>query len=364
MSPARWPRGRTLDDRLLVVDPRAERFEEHRVGDLGAFVRRGDLFVVNDAATLPASLRGTAPSGAPVEVRLLASRTGSWRAVLFGAGDWRTRTEDRPPPPPLREGDVLRFAPDLSARVVEASRSSDRLVVLRFEQEGDAFWRALYRHGRPVQYAHIAGPLPLWPVQTPFASRPWASEMPSAGRPLSWELVLSLQAAGARFASVTHAAGLSATGDARLDASMPLRESFDVPVETALAVNETRTRGGWVVAVGTSVVRALESATLREGGLHAATGETDLVIDGAHTLRAVDALFTGMHEPGTSHDALLHAFSGDALLVSAYADAEKSGFLGHEFGDSMFIGAGTLSAQSARATPPRRGDAAPLPPHG
>jgi S-adenosylmethionine:tRNA ribosyltransferase-isomerase len=165
--------------------------------------------------------------------------------------------------------------------------------------------------------------------------------MPSAGRPLAWELVLALRAKGVRFASVTHAAGLSSSGDARLDAAMPLRESFDVPAETAARVNATRESGGRVVAVGTSVVRALESAALRsDGRLVAASGETELLIDGAHELRVADALFTGMHDPGTSHDALLHAFAPEGLLRRAHAAATARGFVGHEFGDSMLIAAG------------------------
>jgi S-adenosylmethionine:tRNA ribosyltransferase-isomerase len=323
-----------------VVDPRAEAFETRRVGDLVAFVGAGDLVVVNDAATLPASLEGTTASGEPIEVRLLASRGGSWRAVLFGEGDWRTRTEDRLAPPHVRVGDTLVFGDALRARVTSISGdpTSGRLLALRFEGTEDGFWSALYRHGRPVQYAHVAAPLALWHVQTPFAARPWASEMPSAARPLAWELILALRTKGARFASVTHAAGLSSTGNPALDGEMPLRESFELGPGTAEAVAGTRAAGGRVLAVGTSAVRALESAA----ALGVTSGETDLRIDGAHPLRAASALLTGMHEPGTSHDALLHAFAPDDLLARAHAAASAEGFLGHEFGDSMLIAAGAL----------------------
>jgi S-adenosylmethionine:tRNA ribosyltransferase-isomerase len=342
MSPARWPRAAPLEEGLVVVDPRARRFALRRVRDLAALAGARDLFVLNDSATLPASLRGETTAGEAVEARLLASRDGSWRAVLFGAGEWRTRTEDRPPPPPVRAGDTLVFSGGLDATVTALLEPSGRLVALRFAATGDRFWSALYRAGRPVQYAHIEAPLALWHVQTPFASRPWSSEMPSAARPLAWELVLALRAKGVRFAAVTHAAGLSSSGDALLDSAMPLRESFDVPAETAAAVNATRAAGGRVVAVGTSVVRALESAaaataTPSRGPLRPARGETDLRIDREHSLRVVDALFTGMHDPGTSHDALLHAFAPEGLLRSAHAEATAAGFLGHEFGDSMLI---------------------------
>jgi len=346
VKPATWPRESPLAERLLVVDPRCDCTADRAVGDLSSFVRPGDLVVVNDAATLPASLAGHTARGEPVEVRLLASRDGSWRAIVFGAGDWHSRTEDRSPAPRLAPGDVLRFADDLQAKVSSVSARSGRMITLRFESEGDRFWSALYRHGRPVQYAYVAAPLSLWHVQTPFASRPWSSEMPSAARPLAWELVLAMRARGVRFASITHAAGLSSTGEAELDAALPLRESYDVPAETAAAVSETRTAGGRVIAVGTTVVRALESAARhgRNGTVTAGSGDTDLVVGGGHALQVVDAIFTGMHEPGTSHDALLQAFAPRDLLLRAFQGAQARGFLGHEFGDSMLVGAGVLGA--------------------
>jgi S-adenosylmethionine:tRNA ribosyltransferase-isomerase len=349
---ARWPRDDTAQEKLMVVDPGSGRFEARRVNDLPGLLRAGDLLVVNDAATLPASLRGVTLQGEPIEARLLALHgegASRWRAVLFGAGDWRTRTEDRRPPPRLAAGDRLRFDGGLVAHVERVGASSERLVELRFDADEDQFWSLLYRHGRPVQYAHVAAPLALWHVQTVFGARPWASEMPSAARPLAWELILALRGQGIGFARVTHAAGLSATGDARLDAALPLRESFAVPAETVEAIGRARAQAARVVAVGTSVVRALEPVTNEDGTPRAATGETDLLVDGSRPLRVVDAILTGMHEPGTSHDALLHAFAPDALLRTAHAAAEASGFLGHEFGDSMLLLRGALPAPEGRA---------------
>ena len=142
-------------------------------------------------------------------------------------GDWRTRTEDRPAPPPLGPGARLSFAPDLSAMVVEVSAVSARLVVLRFEQPGDAFWSALYRYGRPVQYAYTAGPLELWHTQSAWAARPWSVEAPSAGRPLSPTLLGDVARRGVKVAALTHAAGLSSTGEPALDRALPLPERYD-----------------------------------------------------------------------------------------------------------------------------------------
>ena len=131
---------------------------------------------------------------------------------------------------------------------------------IRFETPVERFWSALYLHGRPVQYAYEPRPLQLWRVQTPYAARPWASEMPSAGRPLRWSCSRGLARAGCGLASLTHAAGLSSTGDPALDAALPLPERYEIPPSTVGAVAEARRRGGRMVAVGTTVVRALEGA--------------------------------------------------------------------------------------------------------
>src|SRR5262249_29281050 len=161
---------------------------------------------------------------------------------------------------------------ELRARV-EGVRG--RLVDLRFDRAGDGLWAALYRAGRPVQYAHVAEPLPLWAVQTRYGARPWAAELPSAGRPPPWGVLGALPPRGVGLARVTHACGLSATGDEALDAALPLPERYDVPAATVEAVARARR----VVAVGTSVVRALEGAAARHGRLVAGEGETDLIVD-------------------------------------------------------------------------------------
>lgn len=337
LAAATAPRGDALAERLLVIDPSSEAVEHARVADLPRYLRAGDLLVVNDAATLPASIAATGPRGEAMELRLAHAREdGTWDAVLFGAGDWRTRTEHRPYPPPLRPSDVIHCGGGLRAVVEALSPLSPRLVTVRFSCEGDELWRRLYRAGRPVQYAHLCDDLALCDVQTPFASRPWAMEMPSAGRPLGWALVAALREAGVALAAVTHEAGLSSTGDDALDAALPWPERSDVPQATVDAVTVCRAAGGRVVAVGTSVVRALEGRAVR-GELTAGTAVTDLVLGEGSTLRAVDGVFTGMHEPGTSHFALLTAFAGAALLHAALRSAAGHGYLQHEFGDSALV---------------------------
>jgi S-adenosylmethionine:tRNA ribosyltransferase-isomerase len=346
---AAWPREQPEAERLLVVDPAAGAIRDGVVGDLPSRLRAGDLLVVNDAATLPASLQGQARDGAPVEVRLVGpAEGGAWTAAVLGAGNWRWRTEDRPPPPALPPGSTLAFAAApgaaasaLRATVVAVSDVSPRLVRLRFDREGDALWSAVYRSGRPVQYSYVRAPLALWHVQTAYASRPWAAEAPSAGRPLTWRLLLDARRRGVVLAAVTHAAGLSSTGEPALDAALPLPERYDVPAPTVAAVAAARARGGRVVAVGTTVVRALEGAA-ESGRLAAGEGTTSLRIDGRFRPRVVDGVLTGVHAPGESHFELIQAFADEALLRRALAHAEREGYLAHEFGDSCLILPGSL----------------------
>jgi S-adenosylmethionine:tRNA ribosyltransferase-isomerase len=339
VRPATWPRPEPREDRLLRIDPAAGTWRDAHLGDLPDQLIPGDVLVVNDAATLPASLRGRGPAGEEMEMRLAGlGEDGCWWAVLFGAGDWRTRTEDRPSPPQLHPGDRIAIGPDLAAEVWDVDATSPRLVAVAFDRTGAALWSALYRHGRPVQYAHLRAPLALWHVQTGYAARPWAMELPSAGRPLTAEARRDLAWRGIGLATVTHAAGLSSTGDTALDARLPLPERFEVPPDTVQAIDGTRARGGRVVAVGTSTVRALEGqAALHDGRLVAGGGVTSLVIGGAHRLRVVDGLLTGLHEPGTSHFELLKAFAPEGLLRDALAHAEAEGYLAHEFGDSSLV---------------------------
>jgi S-adenosylmethionine:tRNA ribosyltransferase-isomerase len=344
MSPATWPRPDSLRERLLVVDAEDGSVVDEEVRDLVGELDAGDLVVVNDAATLPASLPGR-HGDAPIELRLLAAIDDvTWRAVLFGDGDWRTRTEHRDPPPVVAAGDALVFCDDIStddavldAVVVAVDPSSPRLLTVRFDGSVDDVWAGLYRIGRPVQYAHLEGDLALWQTQTAYAARPWAVELPSAGRPLRWPLLQALRDKGVRLATLTHAAGLSATGDDVIDAALPFPERYDIPDATVAAIADVKANGGRVVAVGTTVVRALEGCVADHGALRAGEGVTAFKLSPQTVPVVVDALFTGMHEATSSHYQLLHAFAPAALLEEAYAWARARGFLEHEFGDSCLI---------------------------
>jgi len=336
VRPAVWPRDGRRETRLLHADPHTGALLDRWITDLPGSLRAGDLLVVNDAATLPASLRGRTAGGAEVELRLAAATSSvrEWWGVLFGGGTWRQRTEDRPAAPELGPGSTLGFGGQLAATIEAVSPISPRLVLLRFDREGADFWAALYQVGRPVQYSYLAGPLPLWQIQTAHAARPWALEMPSAGRPLDTGTFDELRRHGVSIASLTHAAGLSSTGDSSLDAALPLPERYEIPVATAAAVGRTRAHGGRVVAVGTSVVRALEDAARAgRGRVGPGHGLATLRIGAATRLFAVDGLLTGLHSPGTSHFELLQAFAPAALWATAHRHASAGGYLDHEFGD-------------------------------
>ncbi|HTJ40870.1 MAG TPA: S-adenosylmethionine:tRNA ribosyltransferase-isomerase [Kofleriaceae bacterium] len=263
--------------RLLVVDPRAREVEVARFAELPRFLGAGDVVVVNDAATIPGVLRGSTSCGAFVEARVI--ETEPLRAILFGPGDHTIRTEDRAPPPRVFAGDRLHF-PGLIVRIANVSPISPRLVELTIDGGATVaeLWRAIYRAGAPIQYAHRREPLPMWAVQTAYATRPWAAEMPSAGRPLTWEILLALRRRGAEVVALTHAAGPSATGDAALDAALPLPERYEIPEATARAVNAAHRRGGRVIAIGTTVVRALEANATAAPTASTKFGPTDRVL--------------------------------------------------------------------------------------
>jgi S-adenosylmethionine:tRNA ribosyltransferase-isomerase len=341
LLPAAWPR-EAGEARLLWLDPPGDGLRDASVRDLPSLLRPGDLLVVNDAGTLPASLVGESRLG-PVEARLTGPPTegpdghGRWSAVLFGAGSWKERTEDRPPPPALGPGERLVFGEGaLGARVHAVKPLSPRLVDLAFDRPDDEVWPVLFRVGRPVQYSYLRGPLSLWHVQTPYGARPWAVEMPSAGWPLDLSLLRGLAARGVALAALTHAAGLSSTGDPALDAALPLPERSDIPEATVQAVEAARRARGRVIAAGTTVVRALEGRAAA-GPLRSGAATTDLRLGPAHAPRIVDGVLTGLHAPGESHFDLVQAFAPRPLLERALDHARARGYVGHEFGDLSLI---------------------------
>ena len=336
MKPATKPRGDPGIGRLIYVDPAGDRFAHHVAGDLPDLLRPGDLLVVNDAATLPASFSVT---GQSLELRLVRrGRTDrEWSAILLGAGDFRTPTEERGLPREVRVGEELDFGDGLAATVTAVDADLPSFVQIRFHLRGAALFSALYRRGRPVQYAYLERELALWHFQNRFAARPWALELPSAGHCLTWDILLRLRARGIDIAHVTHAAGISSTGSRELDRRLPLPERYEIAPSALQSIERTKGVGGRVVAVGTTVVRALEACHAEHGLIQAGEGEARLLLGPGFRPRVADGILSGMHDPTTSHYALLQAFAPSALLDRALRAAAGAEYLQHEFGDTMLI---------------------------
>jgi S-adenosylmethionine:tRNA ribosyltransferase-isomerase len=335
------PVQRSGESRLLHVDAagRVRSFPRAALVDL---LRSGDVVIANDAATLPASLRGVhLATGMEIEVRLAARASLAaddvlrFHAIVFGPGDHRTRTEDRALPPPLAPGQRLRLGP-LTA-VIEELLGHPRLAALRFENSAPDIWAGLARHGRPIQYAHMQQALELWDVWTPIAAQPVAYEPPSAGFALDWQLLAAFAARGIVFATITHAAGISSTGDPELDRLLPFDEPYRIPAATEEALRHACREDRRAVAIGTTVVRALEHSAARFGAVVAGEGVADQRVGAQTQLRVVDVILSGAHEPGTSHYELLHAFAGDSVLRRADRALDAGGYRTHEFGDSVLI---------------------------
>jgi S-adenosylmethionine:tRNA ribosyltransferase-isomerase len=387
MNAAAAPRPSARRARLLAIDENGH-VSHHRAADLPSLLQRGDLVVANDAATLPASLQGThLRTGRPVEVRLAGRRSLAahdvtrFIAVIFGAGDHRTPTEHRPDPPRLQPDDELalghpsdadganlwgepcrlasrtrrvratetKFAPSPLRATVVRTLGHRRLIELEFNHPPAVVWEGIARHGRPIQYAYVPAPLAVWDTWTSIASLPVAFEPPSAGFILDWATLRSLRSRGVRFAAITHAAGISSTGDAELDRLLPFDEPYYVPRPTAALIRHTMRRGGRIVAVGTTVVRALEDAARLPGWVLPGHGVATQRITPLSNLRVVDAIVSGMHEAGSSHYELLRAFQDDPTLQEMTTQAEARGYLAHEFGDLVFIARGR-NAFSRRLT--------------
>jgi S-adenosylmethionine:tRNA ribosyltransferase-isomerase len=308
--------------------------------ELATQFKPGDVVIANDAATLPASLHGThIASSEPIEVRLAAwvsvRDPSRFIAIAFGAGDHRTRTEDRPPPPPISPGDHLSFGP--LAAVVERLIDHPRLFALRFIGPRAVILARLARYGRPIQYAHVPRPLDLWDVWTGIAADPIAFEPPSASFALDWRTLAAWRRRGIGFATLTLAAGISSTGDPALDLRLPFDEQYRIPERTVAAIKQAKSEGGRVVAIGTSVVRGLESAADVDGSVSAGDGVASGRIESGTPLRVVDAILTGVHQRGESHFELLRAFADDAVLDQISKSLIEYGYRAHEFGDSMLL---------------------------
>jgi S-adenosylmethionine:tRNA ribosyltransferase-isomerase len=307
--------------RLLVTNVESREQHHATFRELARFLRPGDLLVANDSATIPAALVARRADGTTFALHL-STRVADdlWIA------------EPRATGAPVAEGERALLAEDGTATfLAPADAAHQRLwyVLLNVPQPLDAF---LIRNGAPIRYRYVSESFPLADYQTIFARVPGSAEMPSAGRPFTPRVLDDLWARGIALATITLHTGVSSPERHE----RPYREWFEVSAPAAAAVNAARLRGGRVVAIGTTVVRALESA-LADGEVIAATGWTDVIVTPERGVGAVDALLTGFHEPEASHLDMLRAFTDAPLLERAYDEAIGAGYLWHEFGDVHLI---------------------------
>ena len=321
-------RGLGRDDVAMLVATRHDLTLVHaRFRDLPRFLSAGDLLVVNTSATLPAALDARHEER-KLELRLSTPARGHderhWVVEL--------RTSDRLPFPRPPIGTQLELPDGARAELLAPYARGNRLSLARLDLR-EPLEEYLQRHGRPIRYGYVPRPWPIEAYQTVFALEPGSAEMPSAGRPFTTELVTELVARGVLVAPVTLHTGVSSPerGEA------PYAERYRVPPATARLVNAVRAWGGRAIAVGTTVVRALETVADAHGRVHPGEGWTSLTVTPERGVRAVDGLLTGWHEPDASHQQLLEAAAGAELLELSYRAAQTHGYLWHEFGDVHLI---------------------------
>jgi S-adenosylmethionine:tRNA ribosyltransferase-isomerase len=336
LAPARYAaeppeaRGHGRDDVRLLVSVGDEMPVHAQFNDLACFLSPGDLVVINTSATVAAALDGVRPDGSSIAVHLSTPLPGGlWLVEL--------RAQQLPATVP--------FASDTTGERIDLPGGASVITLARYPDSVRLWLSALHlpaglapdeylaRYGHPIRYGYVPQQWPLASYQTVYATEPGSAEMPSAGRPFTPELITRLVAEGVGVAPIVLHAGVSSP-EAH---EPPTPERFHVPAATAHRVNSTRAHGGRVVAVGTTVVRALETVAEQDGTVHPGEGWTDVVISPERGVRAVDGLLTGWHEPEASHIRLLEAVAGRPALDAAYAEAIAAGYRWHEFGDSHLI---------------------------
>jgi S-adenosylmethionine:tRNA ribosyltransferase-isomerase len=311
--------------RMMVLDKKTGDVSHDKFFRLAEYLKPGDLVVMNNSRTVPAILKAGLYRNSKLlekeaEIRLARRRNEETWDVLI--------VTDR-----IKLGDILQFSSDLSAVVIDMKEGSPLKTIL-FSKKGTDLFNSIYALGEPIRYEYINHPWGLDYYQTVFASHPGSVEMPSAGRAFSWELLFNLQHKGIELDFIQLHTGLSYLLDDEVETSPTDNyEEYHLSEKTIEKIHKTKAAGGRVIAVGTTVVRALESAGVT-GELH---GVTNLYINQNFPLKMVDGIITGFHEPKASHLDMLTAFVPQDLLWNAYEEAIDVQYLWHEFGDMNLI---------------------------
>jgi S-adenosylmethionine:tRNA ribosyltransferase-isomerase len=322
-------RGLARDEVKLLVAGRGS--VVHQVfRDLPDFLEPGDLVVVNTSATMAAAVDVRRANGR-IQPLHVAGRLddGSWVVEL-------RRADGKGPSLDAFHGENLVLPGDLRLRMHSAypDRTASASRLWRAEpDEPRQLPGYLEQHGRPIGYGYLQGTFPLEDYQTVYATEPGSAEMASAGRPFTADLLVRLMAAGVTVATIVLHAGVSS----QELKEPPLPERFVVPEDTARLVNSAVWAGKRIIAVGTTVVRALETVGTDRGTVRPDEGWTDLVLGPDRPAQVVTGLISGLHPPEASHLLLLEAVAGPDLVRQAYEAAVPNGYLWHEFGDSMLF---------------------------
>jgi S-adenosylmethionine:tRNA ribosyltransferase-isomerase len=319
------------DVRLMVARRATIDVSHHRFADLGDALDAGDLLVVNTSAVVPAALDARGTDGSHLRLHLSTQQPGGFWVVepRRPAGPGTDRYVGTPPAHVVLPGggraELLAPYP--------AGTGLLRLWLARIDVPGDDLLGYLRTHGQPIRYAHAEAAWPIEAYQSVFSRDPGSAEMPSAARPFTDALVTDLVTRGVVLAPITLHTGVSS----QEAGEPPYAERYEVPPATASLINAAHADGRRVVAVGTTVVRALETTADEAGRSHPGRGWTELVVTPERGVRVVDGLVTGWHEPESSHLAMLEAIAGHELLDASYAAAVAEGYRWHEFGDSHLI---------------------------
>jgi S-adenosylmethionine:tRNA ribosyltransferase-isomerase len=322
-------RGMTRDAVRMMVASRGQgTITDSTFALLPSFLEPGDLVVINTSGTIAGAVDAMASDGEPIVVHFSSCLAGDLWVVEPRRPLGRSSEEWAGPPPPAR----LLLGEGAALELLEPYRGSPRLWEAHLQLPMPALsWLAV--HGRPIRYAYVERPWPLTYYQNVYATEPGSAEMPSAGRPFTPELVTRLVAKGVGVAPVVLHTGVASPGADEL----PYPERVRVPITTAERINTTKASGRRVIAIGTTAVRAVESASGADGVVTAFDGWTELVITPHGGVRVVDGILTGWHEPQASHLLMLEAIAGRPILESSYRAALGGGYLFHEFGDSHLI---------------------------
>jgi S-adenosylmethionine:tRNA ribosyltransferase-isomerase len=321
-------RGVPRDGVRLLVSHRAAGTVEHATfRDLPSYLEPGDLLVVNTSATLPAAVTVTRADGMRLELRFSTSLPGG-----SPDGPWLVELREGDDPfAGVQAGDTFALPAGGTARIL-TPYAAPRLWLAELDLP-DPLEAYLAEHGSPIRYGYVPRRWPLSTYQNVYADEPGSAEMASAGRPFTPELITRLVAQGVLVAPLTLHTGVSS--QERHEAPYP--ERFRVPEQTARLVNAVHDWGRRVVAVGTTVVRALETVSQPDGTVEPGDGWTHLVVTPERGLWTVDGLLSGLHEPESSHFDLLRGAVGEELLDRSYAAALEHGYRWHEFGDSHLV---------------------------